>query len=62
MPVKYVPMPEMDERETRIRVRCRDCSFERVVQGTDDSKPAKVLIDHGQRTGHMLAIDRLEAS
>jgi len=52
-------MPEMDKRGTRIRVRCRDCSFERVVDDTDDAKPAEVLIDHGQRTGHTLAIDRL---
>jgi len=47
----------MDEDGTRIRVHCLDCSFEKVVESDDDRKPAEILIDHGQRTGHTLAID-----
>jgi len=50
----------MGEEETRIRVHCRNCSFEKVVASDDDEKPAEVLIDHGQRTDHTLAIDRID--
>ncbi|UPW00520.1 hypothetical protein M0R88_00090 [Halorussus gelatinilyticus] len=50
----------MGEEGIRIRVRCRNCSFEKTVASGADEKPAEVLIDHGQRTGHTLAIDRLE--
>ncbi|WP_162224198.1 hypothetical protein [Halorussus salinus] len=50
----------MGEEGTRIRVHCRDCPFEKVVASDDDEKPAEVLIDHGQRTGHTLAIDRMD--
>ncbi|MFC7079890.1 hypothetical protein [Halorussus caseinilyticus] len=45
--------------EIRIRVRCRDCSFEKVVSVDADETPADVLIEHGQRTGHTLSLDRI---
>ncbi|WP_157971567.1 hypothetical protein [Halorussus litoreus] len=45
---------------TRICVRCNDCSFERVVDPDDGVQPADVLVEHGQRTGHTLSIDRIE--
>lgn len=44
----------------RVRVRCKECSFEKVVETTDDVKPADVLIEHGQRTSHTLTIDRID--
>lgn len=43
----------------RIRVSCRDCSFERIIE-PDDVRPADVLIEHGQRTGHKLSVSRIE--
>lgn len=49
----------MDEEVAHIRVHCRDCSFENVVASGNDEKPAEILIDHGQRTDHTLAIDRM---
>ena len=50
----------MDEDRTRIRVSCRDCSFERVVDTRGDTKPADVLVDHGQQTGHTLSVSKVE--
>ncbi|NHN59259.1 MULTISPECIES: hypothetical protein [Halorussus] len=50
----------MGENGTRMRVRCQDCTFERVTCVEDGRKPADVLIDHGQRTGHTLAVERVE--
>jgi hypothetical protein len=44
----------------RVRVSCRDCSFEKVVDPEDDEKPADVLIEHGQRKNHRLTISRIE--
>jgi hypothetical protein len=49
----------MASDETKVRVCCRDCSFERLVSG-DDAEPAEVLIKHGQRTGHTLTIEHVE--
>ena len=43
-----------------MRVHCQNCSFERVVCVEDGEKPADVLIDHGQRTGHTLSVERVE--
>ena len=51
----------MDGAGTGVRVRCTNCSFERIVRPDDDVKPADVLIEHGQRTGHTLTIERLES-
>ncbi|MFC4448271.1 hypothetical protein [Halorussus aquaticus] len=48
----------MGEEGTRMRVTCRDCAFEKVVS-VGDERPADVLIDHGQRTGHTLCIERI---
>lgn len=50
----------MVEDAVRIRVSCRDCGFEKVVEKSDDAKPADVLIRHGQRTGHTLTVNRVE--
>lgn len=50
----------MVEEGTLIRVSCRDCSFERVLSADSDTKPADVLIEHGQRTGHTLTVSRVE--
>ena len=49
----------MSDDEPTIRVTCRDCGFEKTVR-TDDGKPAEVLVEHGERTGHTLSISRLE--
>jgi hypothetical protein len=49
----------MSDDETKVWVRCRDCSFERLVSA-EDAKPAEVLIEHGDRTGHTLTIDHGE--
>jgi hypothetical protein len=49
----------MSNDETKVRVCCRDCPFERLVNG-DDAEPAEVLIEHGQRTGHTLTIEHVE--
>ena len=50
----------MGEDETIIRVQCKDCSFERVVDADADPRPADVVIEHGERTGHTLAVSRIE--
>ena len=50
----------MADGETRVRVSCRDCSFEKVIGPEDDVKPADVLIEHGQQTDHKLAVSRIE--
>ncbi len=50
---------EMSADENKVRVRCRDCSFEKLVSA-EDAKPAEVLIEHGERTGHTLTIDHVE--
>ena len=50
----------MVEEGTLIRVRCRDCSFERVLSVNGDTRPADVLVEHGQRTGHTLTVGRVE--
>jgi hypothetical protein len=49
----------MPDDEATVRVRCRDCSFEKLVSG-DDAEPAEALIEHGQRTGHTLTIEHVE--
>ncbi len=50
----------MAEDGTTIRVKCKDCSFERVVDADADPRPADVVIQHGERTGHTLAVSRIE--
>jgi hypothetical protein len=50
----------MADDAPRVRLSCRDCSFEKVVGPEEDVKPADVLIEHGQRTGHELNVSRVE--
>lgn len=50
----------MGEEDTRIRVSCRDCSFEWMLSANSDTRPAEILIEHGQRTGHTLTVRRVE--
>lgn len=50
----------MGEDGVRIKVECKDCSFERLVSRDADPNPADVVIEHGQRTGHTLAVSRIE--
>ena len=50
----------MADDGTRFRVSCRDCTFEKLVGSNDDEKPADVLIEHGERTGHTLTVSRIE--
>ena len=47
--------------DPRVRLSCRDCSFEKVVGPDEDVRPADVLIDHGRRTGHTLTVSRIES-
>lgn len=50
----------MAEDGVDVRIRCTDCSFEKTVSAEEDETAAMVLIEHGQRTGHKLTIDRIE--
>ncbi|USZ68216.1 hypothetical protein NGM10_00385 [Halorussus salilacus] len=49
----------MGEDPARLRVSCRDCSFEQVVDACGDTKPADVLVEHGQQTGHTLSVSKV---
>ena len=50
----------MGDNGPRVRLSCRDCTFEKVIDPDEDVKPADVLIEHGQRTGHTLTVSRIE--
>jgi len=49
----------MVEDSERICIQCKDCPFERVVD-PEETRPADVVVEHGQRTGHTLSISNVD--
>lgn len=42
-----------------IRVTCVDCPFTKVIEKGDE-KPAEVIVEHGQQTGHKLTTEETD--
>lgn len=43
-----------------MKVDCNECEFAKIVGSDDDRLAGDVLMEHGESTGHVLSLSRVE--